>query len=403
MKSNRQESPDPVQKSIPSLVPSVLLFAIIVGLMSYSASREHLSRQEARFLNEVIEFDDTATLPVRVQDSWADFCGLMERPSRLLGLIAAVGGLLLLLNVIRRGGGSIFLGLTIAGAFGVIIVDGVTIGASAPAFLGLAAVAYVIHRLLGLSLFSLSVVSLVILLVFQFAVAGQAASDSSWSSWQNLGPNLGLWGLPAWSGLASFGSLVVAAFLCRQDYRGLGLLALAVAAVPMARRFGIQALPTSWVLSAYAVPITLLLTTPEKNRPTPKLLTAVGLILTLIVLGAQFEATRRSPSTRLDRERLDWVADTLPKSAWLVLDGDRRDVLLYYEQSGHRTGHRWILVKDQADLKTLVRVALSEKPPMICLIDTDPKSLTKLRERYELVEPENLPTGITFARFKRRG
>ena len=92
----------------------------------------------------------------------------------------------------------------------------------------------------------------------------------------------------------------------------------------------------------------------------------------------------------------------MPSTAWIALDGERKDVLRYFEYCGHRTGHRSILIRDEADLARLVQVALYEKPTRICLFGVDKSKIKGLKERYELTPVDGQPEGVIVATFRRR-
>ncbi len=378
-----------------------VILTLIVGIMALSALNEHLSPDEAQFLNRVIEQETSVDLPIRLQSMWADFCGLMERPTRLLGLWTALGGLLILLATIRRGGGSSFQGIVTVGVFGVFMSSAVNIGGSAPSFFALAVVIFWVQQLTRWSLGHLAILAIIGIVGAQAALGTPDQAPFSWSSFLSLGPNLTPLGLPLWLGSALTISFLVGGLLAKRAFLGLIFMTAGLLAPPVAQYFALPLAPPAWILASYGIPAALLLSQRTPGATTPWL-SGVALTLTLLVLGTTGyqAATAEKPSA--DRERLDWVASHLPQSTWLVLDGNRKAVLRFYEHSGHRTGHRSILIRHQKDRETLVRVALSEKPPLICLIGSDPNSIAGLLDRYELVSRQDHPDDILVWKFKRR-
>ncbi|MFT7618281.1 MAG: hypothetical protein ACI97A_001923 [Planctomycetota bacterium] len=402
MTEAKPEHSKPDEKATRLETPLVLLFTVIVGFMVFAGIGEHLRPEEAKFLNQVIEPSSTPPIPIVLQSMWADFCGLMERPSRLLGLLSGLGGLLLLLATVRRSGGSTFLALAAAGAMGLALTESVLIGGSGFVFFAVAAGVHLLQRLFGLPLRALAFLSIALVVAAQFGMGLAEGPSDSMEAWFRFGPDLAYWGLPQWLGASLIALLLAVAFLAIEEPDGFLLVGCALGVTFITDAFGLTLGPVSSVIAGYSVPLCLWLGIPRKSKKWTKNLAMTCCLVTALVIGTEVFRTLNTPDGRTDRIALDWVASKMPSSSWLAIDGERKDVVRYFEYCGHRTGHRSILIRDEADLARLVRVALYEKPTRICLFDVDEKAIKGLLARYTLTPMEGQPDGVSLASFQRR-
>lgn len=418
--------------ALAALLGLVFLLGVLVAIRP-------LTRDEAAFLLRVpaaagVPFSSVGILE-RIQGAWSHVAGLMERPSRLFGVLATlmIGAIAVFSVTGARTRGSGVRAVFALALLPVLWRDAPAIGSTLPIALGPALALALLSALgLGAAWAARATLLIVAALPFLLVLIAPTAVDGAAADWVVNIDRLRDYRVLAPLGLApnpnaaliqaglGFAALLVMVGIGRGKAGFLdGFLVLLVAmSHALCRAGGFVAAPAALVVTSLLPSAAVLAGLPKAPvRGLARnlwILVAVAFVATLFgevkagiePFKARFGGDRfLTPSSPTDvgdrRPLLDWLRTHVDPSTWVVFAGEDRMIDRYYERIGHRTGHATLTIPEDLSIAELASRALILKPPYIVLVDADPAMILALEKRYaRATPPEGTPRPLTILAFR---